>query len=513
MSPQASAKTLPPELLRADNLPSLPTVALEVLRIAGDERSTLDEMAQCLSRDPALAAKLLKLANSAAFGGTTPVTTLQRATMMLGMKTVKLMALSFSLVGSLPRSGREGSLDLGAFWHRSLVTAIAARSMARLARSASGDEAFLCGLFSHFGKLVLARCLPESYEPVVESGDGWPSVELEQELLGFTSSDVCAALLKQWHLPELIWRTIEHASSPEPCQGVEDPVLRNLIELLRMGHLAERVLCGTEKGKPLSELHTAMESRGIPSGEVDAFLLGLESGINETAELLSLSLPQGMTYEQILDQARQQMVAVSLGTAVDLAAERRRNLELEDQKRQLETRALTDGLTGLPNRRAFDGFLATQVGQRMTTTVPRALGLLLVDIDHFKQVNDTHGHAAGDEVLRMLAGVLKAQTRQGDMAARYGGEEFAVVFPQTNPFGLRDIAERLREAVARETVAFEGRELRVTASVGGACIVQFDTSSDELALIKLADHFLYQAKNKGRNRVELYPKMSFPGRL
>ena len=139
MSVYVFEKELPDALKKADNLPSLPAVALDVLRLSQDEDVTLDAMATCLSRDPALSAKLLKLANSSLFGFGKEVTTLQRATMMLGMKTVKLMALSFSLAGSLPRKGRSGGFDYGEYWRRSLVCAVSARSLAKSRNTAPGS--------------------------------------------------------------------------------------------------------------------------------------------------------------------------------------------------------------------------------------------------------------------------------------------------------------------------------------------------------------------------------------
>ena len=513
MSPHVFEKELPAILTRADNLPSLPAVALEVLRISQDEDATLDDMASCLSRDPALAAKLLKLANSSLFSSGKAVTTLQRATMLLGMKTVKLMALSFSLAGSLPKKGKQGSFDFTEYWHRSLVCAIAARSLARLVKSPQGDEAFLCGLFAHFGKLVLTRCLAEEYEAVLAEGGGWPSTRFEEERLGFSNTDVCATLLKSWDLPALIYVTVGCWSRPEELERLQDPLENQLGRILGLANLAEEVLCNVEKGGALTQLHHEMlRVFGIPENEVNALLVGLESGINEAAELLSIQLPGGTSHEEIINQARMQMVQVSLGTAVDLAAAQRRNQELESEKTVLATRANTDKLTGLPNRAAFDVFLEQEVRARSAGSVPRALGLLMIDIDHFKRFNDTYGHQVGDEVLRMVGGLLGRMTRKGDISARYGGEEFAVVIPQTNPFGVKTLADRLREAIEKETLEVEGKTISVTASFGGACIARFEAPGEGAALIKLADHYLYKAKKNGRNRCELYPKMEFPGR-
>jgi diguanylate cyclase (GGDEF)-like protein len=513
MSPHVFEKDLPAILGRVDDLPSLPAVALEVLRISQDEDASLDDMASCLSRDPALAAKLLKLANSSLFSTGKTVTTLQRATMLLGMKTVKLMALSFSLAGSLPKKGKQGSLDFTEYWHRSIVCAIAARSIARLVRSQQGDEAFLGGLFAHFGKLVLSRCLPEVYEPVLLEGGGWPTCRLEEQRLGFSSTDVCAALLKSWDLPALIYVTVGTWSRPAELERLEDPLQQQLGHNLALAHLAEQVLCNPEKGEALTRLHQEMARVfRVTESEVNALLVGLESGINEAAELLSIQLPSQASHEEIINQARLQTVQVSLGTALDLAAAQRRNQELESEKALLATRATTDKLTGLPNRAAFDAFVEQEVQARIEGAVPRALGLLMIDVDHFKRFNDTYGHPVGDEVLRMVGGLLGRKTRKGDVSARYGGEEFAVVLPRTNPFGLKTLAERLREAIEKEVLDIDGKPVSVTVSIGGACIARFEDPQEGAALVKLADHYLYRAKKNGRNRSELYLKTELPDR-
>lgn len=513
MSAHVFEKELPPGLARADNLPSLPAVAMEVLRLSQDEDATLDDLASCLARDPALAARLLKLANSALFSGGRTVTTLQHATMLLGMKTVKLMALSFSLAGSVPKKGKQGSFDFTDYWRRSLVCAIAARSLARLVKSPLSDEAFLCGLFAHFGKLILMRCMPEEYEPVLAEANGWPTIALEEQRLGFSSTDVCATLLKSWKLPELIYVSVGYWPHHADRAAIRDPQQLRLVELLELAHLAESVMCNAEKGAPLARLHAEMERLyAIPHGAVDALLVGLETGINETAELLAILLPRSTSYEELIDQARMQMMNVSLGTAMDLVAAQRRNQELEGQKKELESRATLDKLTGLANRAAFDAVLEREVRARMQGAVPRALGLLMIDVDHFKRFNDTHGHQVGDEVLRMVGALLDRLTHKGDFSARYGGEEFAVILPQTSPDGMKTMAERLRDAIRLEWIEVDGKRLSVTASFGGACIARIDSPSDVSALIKLADYHLYEAKKKGRDRCEFYSNTEFPGR-
>jgi two-component system cell cycle response regulator len=166
-----------------------------------------------------------------------------------------------------------------------------------------------------------------------------------------------------------------------------------------------------------------------------------------------------------------------------------------------ERLATTDGLTGLTNRRSLNAQLTARV--REAQRYRRPLSLLLVDIDHFKKVNDTHGHPAGDAVLRGVAAVARAQARETDLVARYGGEEMALVLPETDAAGASAIAERLRAAVETTAHATEHGTLRVTISVGVATWPGGGQTPDEL--LTTADRALYRAKQTGRNRVESGP--------
>jgi diguanylate cyclase (GGDEF)-like protein len=171
---------------------------------------------------------------------------------------------------------------------------------------------------------------------------------------------------------------------------------------------------------------------------------------------------------------------------------------------EIERMAVTDGLTGLHNHRHFQEKLTEEFGRLGRFSAP--LSLLLVDIDFFKKVNDTCGHPAGDEILRRVAGMLKETVRSVDIAARYGGEEFAAILPGTDYEGARKIAERLRASVMEKTFPFEGRDLKVTVSIGAAtCPSDAATKED---LIEKADRALYHAKRNGRNRCVLWREIA-----
>ena len=166
---------------------------------------------------------------------------------------------------------------------------------------------------------------------------------------------------------------------------------------------------------------------------------------------------------------------------------------------QAERLATTDGLTGLSNRRSLDVQLRERFAE--ASRYRRCLSFVLIDVDHFKKVNDGHGHPAGDTVLRGVAAIVAAQARETDRAARYGGEEMALLLPETDLAGARVIAERLRAAIEASSHQTEGGPLRVTVSLGVATFPSAGLETPE-QLLEAADQALYRAKQGGRNRVE-----------
>jgi diguanylate cyclase (GGDEF)-like protein len=169
---------------------------------------------------------------------------------------------------------------------------------------------------------------------------------------------------------------------------------------------------------------------------------------------------------------------------------------LSARSETLQQAALTDALTGMQNRRYFDDALKEYLDE--FKRIDKPVGLMIFDLDHFKQVNDTHGHDVGDECLRAVAGCLKDMTRYHDVVARLGGEEFAVVAPNMDIDMLLRLAERIRKGIASMPITSGNVRLRITASVGLAVWDRKESAED---FFRRADQHLYQAKKLGRNRV------------
>jgi diguanylate cyclase (GGDEF)-like protein len=272
---------------------------------------------------------------------------------------------------------------------------------------------------------------------------------------------------------------------PDPTRKVVPPrVLRDLI--------AQGAMAGTYRAKsPADGVERLVAYRRVPG-----YPLHILVGRSTEEYLGHWQRDMG-----IVAALAASLFAVSIGATlmVDRAWRRQRRLA-----HLLETQAHTDMLTGLANRRHFFEVADAEVSRARRYDTP--LSVLMLDIDHFKEVNDTHGHRAGDRVLQQVASTCLEVLRTVDVVGRVGGEEFAVLLPETGREGAIDVAERLREAVARAQVEREqGVPLRVTISIGvsaRAGNVNLDT------LMSQADAALYDAKHAGRNRVCAYEARS-----
>jgi two-component system, cell cycle response regulator len=173
-----------------------------------------------------------------------------------------------------------------------------------------------------------------------------------------------------------------------------------------------------------------------------------------------------------------------------------------DYQRKLAEGALLEPLTGLYNRRHFMERLTAEIAA--ADRHGRAVALLLLDVDHFKQLNDERGHLAGDEALKTLGQTLRAVVRKEDVVARFGGEEFVVLARETSLAGAKALAERIRRAVSKSRANFDGQELALTVSIGVTVATTheaYEAGRSEQALLARADRALYKAKESGRNMV------------
>ncbi|MEZ4503074.1 MAG: GGDEF domain-containing protein [Dehalococcoidia bacterium] len=478
-------------ILHSPRLPSLPAVALEVLDLAQRPDVGIDSLARTIGRDPALASKVLRTANSSFYAQHRAVTTLPQAVMLLGLNSVRSLALGFSLVDSLRRSEGRG-FDYGRFWQHSLYSAVGARALAARARVVEPEEAFLGGLLHGIGVLAMNEVLGSRYEAMMAQRDEARRLEeAEQTAFGLTHTLVGEALSEQWHLPPQLSACIRWYREPEEAEVSVLPLVRtvsagvDIADLLTDRRAAVALQRYRERSAPWFGLTDAAAEQVVHTAQ---------EACASMAQLFDLAPAPESDVATVLLRANEALLELSLQSAEE-------TIRAERQNRNLALDATTDALTGIANRRRFDQFLDEQVRAAIDQDQP--LSLLFLDLDHFKRLNDTHGHVAGDRMLTQVAAALRSEVRVADLLARYGGEEFCVVMPNAGAAAATAAAERLRQAVEQVTVnQVDGNPIGTTVSVGVVTFVH-DRHESAVELLADADAALYVAKRAGRNQVSV----------
>lgn len=489
-----------------ENLPSLPTVAIEVLKATRKDDVTANELATVIQNDPGLTAKILKVVNSPLFGVAREISSLRQAISMLGIRTVRVMALSFSLVETVSKASCEG-FDFRVYWRQSLTTGVAARLLARCACPGVSEEAFVAGLLSEVGIVAAMRSITEEYSVALRASraTGRRLADVEIETFGMSHATMGAELLRGWGLPSNV------------CAGVAAHHGENL-DVLRgdVRTLANVVYCASDiaalfgSERPSRELYDVRQRTsgllGMGDGQLDEILQALTKHVSDAATLLNVQIAEPVQYAELQAEAAMQLAQLSVAAEIDRVtlaqreeAARDEAARLNSERRAILEVAATDSLTKVNNRAAFDKQLDELF--RDVAESNRPIALIMLDVDHFKRFNDMHGHRAGDEVLRAVGDALRKCVAADGFVARYGGEEFVVLLSGSAARSAHNLAERVRQRIEATVVEHEGSALRVTASFGVATALPGQARNSGAALIEQADQKLYQSKRNGRNRV------------
>lgn len=474
-----------------EELPTLAPVALEVVRLADAEDTSIADITNAISRDPGLASRMLRLVNSALYSPSRPITSLNRATAMLGIRTVKLVSLGFTLVESLS----AGSGERTTIFRHALISSVVGRRLAAQTAPVLQDDAFIAGLLGAVGKVAVAD-YPGLANPTADDG-GWLSPRGELDLLGFTTAETGARILESWGMPAPVVDAVRHVADPFSAEAGHLAAVHSVADAVAF----LLVDPGAGRGDALNTLVLRAASYlGITLDQIEELVEGATPELDEIGGIFEIDLSRPETMTDLVNSAHQVLVRLTLGVSSDLVRERQRNQALEEDNSRLATAAATDPLTGLANRRTFDAFLDNQIQARLRHDRATALGLLLVDMDRFKSINDAYGHQVGDEVLQAMGRLLEEVAAPSELIARIGGEEFALVLPDTSIDLLGAAGERIRSRVANTTIPTSAGELTVTVSVGGSYRDRVDESTAR-ELYTTADSALYDSKHSGRNRV------------
>ncbi|MEE4164520.1 MAG: diguanylate cyclase [Desulfocapsaceae bacterium] len=483
-------------------LPSPPAVALKILNAVQNDDNCFDELADIIVADPALTARILKIANSSLYGLSKQVESISQATALIGTQTLKNIALSFVFVTKFQKIDITG-FDLDLFWRRSISAAVAAEIIA--ARIGCRDtDIFVSALLKDLGVLILFLSDPASYTNVIDSKriSGKTTCHVEKEIFGFSHPEVGSHLLQSWNLSEAIYGPIfwHHTKKPDAPHRTSAQVLFFADKISAMYH-------GTKSNKKSKEVHEwFMEEHGLSTDEVDELIDTIGEKACEVMDLFSIDPGNMKPFSLIIQEANEELQRLNLSyeQVVLELKQAKQNAEalaigLKEANNKLRELAIRDELTGLHNHRYFQEQLELEITRCGRYKHP--LSLLLLDLDFFKKVNDTYGHPAGDHVLREVGKALSSLVRVNDTVARYGGEEFAIILPETATSGGKVLAQRVRRGVEQLQISFAKQSIPITVSIGLACTDMTAEGMGRTELISKSDQALYKAKHEGRNRV------------
>ena len=489
-------------LEKCTNLPSPPVVALRILETLQDPDIDIGRVAEIISMDPALVTNILRIANSPIYAIRRKIENLRQAIILLGLDGTLAMALSFSLANSLHNNARQG-FDYNLFWRRSLAVATCCRRFGVVVGLYSTEEMFLAGLLQDVGMLALDKLQPDFYKSLdVDQADHALLQQKEREHLGADHAVIGAWLMHKWQLPETFQYVLmgSHDLSLVDPDNVNMPYAR----FAMVSGLLVDALSLQDSEKDLEPvLQLVNEQTGVGLGVLTAMLETLNEDFIEMALLFETDLNDYGLSEALIDQVKESLMLrnVKLIRRSDRLLEKAR--DLEERTRALEERASRDGLTGLYNRAYLDKVIQQEFEMAKAHDWP--LAIMVIDLDHFKHVNDTYGHQTGDDILVETARILSAGTRDEDVVVRYDGGEFVILLRGRGEMPARVLAERMVNTFRNTKHRVKGDgEIVVTASIGLALMGESNSFSDVRTLINAADMAVHEAKSKGRDCSVMY---------
>lgn len=492
------------EQIKSDlHLPSPPAIAVRILEAVKCEENTFDELAAIITSDPALSVRILKVANSSYYSLPSKVDSVQRALAILGVNTLKNIALSFIIATEMhPES--DGDFDYDLFWKRSVTAAVSAELVSTMTGNPD-EDAFVKALLQDIGILVLYLSKSDLYLKVLEEKriSGQPIETIEKLLFGFDHQHVGRMVLKEWGLPETIYEPI----GCHHFKHYDDATHSFSNDLLLISNLLSSCYHGIRSTGRFQRVQRILENRyHMASGQIEALIDAVACRSVEAMSNFDVDPGEMKPYSEMLQDANAELGRLNISYEHLVIELKRAKEEAEKLARELQTAnvklrdmAVRDGLTGLFNHRYFHDLLETEF--RRAVRYKRTYALVMFDLDHFKQVNDTHGHITGDEVLKQVGQMVSEHNRASDLAARYGGEEFALLLPETPLKGAVIMAERLRQRVEKTSFGSRKQPVNITISIGISVLTPEMTLKDKSQLVAAADKALYKSKRGGRNKI------------
>ncbi|HYW77307.1 MAG TPA: GGDEF domain-containing protein [Gammaproteobacteria bacterium] len=492
--------SLQQRLKHCPSLPSPPTLATRLLELCESRDVDMDEVSALIRHDPALTARLLRAANSPVYGYRRRATTLKDALLFLGVNGAVSLALTFTLALPLQHATSTSS-RYKRLWQRSALSALIATETAQRLGLRDLEQLFLTALLQDIGVFALLQLEPDYYGKLIDEAQHHADLPaLEQARFDTTHAALGGWLLSEWRVPEHITIVVQASHQPVAPNAHVAPDVGCIALSWRLAEY----LMHPDASDSLRE-ETVETVKGVFSNEaslIPSVLESVQDRVPELNQLFEADVLDTSMRESMLDRARELLLIRNLKMIGQTETLKTRSRHLEARAEALREQAARDSLTGLYGRTTLDETLERNFVRALETGEP--LSVLMIDLDHFKHVNDQYGHVAGDNVLRTVATIIRACTRESDFAARYGGDEFVVLLANISASGATTIAERIRTTLGNHTISSPttGQQpIRVTASIGTATLDANTPHESVWQFIHAADQALYSAKEAGRNSV------------
>jgi diguanylate cyclase (GGDEF)-like protein len=478
----------------AVSFPSPPAIALQIIDLASDPQINAGKVATLIAKDPGLATKVLRVANSPMYSKRRKSDNLRQALVTLGLNAAVSLSLGFSLVGTYNR-GKQSGIDYPRFWRRAILGAAAGRLWAVRAQMPNADDVFLAALLQDIAVLAIDRVQNGFYAELKPNATHRDLIDYETSRIGADHSQLGAWLLRHWKLPEALCTAVEASHGGPAANGVSLLAAR----CVSLASDCAESLLNPQCGDLEKLAQHAAQLLGIEPGAALQTISTLVEEIPEVERLFDTSLLDPEFSSAILEQARELLSIRNVQAMHEIETLRETAAALESKSAEIEAKTRRDALTGVFTRGHLDELLGQEFAGAIEGGWP--LSVVFADLDGFKRVNDTYGHAAGDAVLATAAQVIGQVVRDSDYVGRYGGEEFLIVLPGVSSEIASKICHRLLARLRATRHALPAGDIQVTISLGLATHSKESPFRNVKLLIEAADRCVYAAKKAGRDRL------------
>ena len=484
-------------------LPSSAAVAMKFVELGQDLDTEPREYANVIGSDPALSAKILGLVNSSWFAVRQNVTSVPQAVNLLGLGTVRTLAISYCMAGihnSLKLSADESKM----FWEASLCKAVAAKCLAtELGDRKLRDQAFAAGLFQDLALPVMFAADKERLLEVIGDAtiDWRTQLERERSLFGMDHAAFGRVVAEKMQLPELFVDAVafHHDSARLDELMSQDGMAQSVYAASLLPHVLKQW-----NTQDVEELSAVLARHGHGDAvDASAFLASVQQEFNRLYQFFENGeMPEAQLVDLMASASAEAADKTTklLGHVNEMMQEAAvAGVQMNEVVNTLQDKATKDPLTGVLNREGF----SAESGPLLEKAARYKIGVAAVyfDLDEFKIVNDTMGHEIGDAALKRVADCMTEAARRHDLIGRLGGDEFVLVMYDCDESAARSLAQCVVDAVGAQPLSKEDRSITLSISAG---VLWTRAIGDEVSietLVSAADELMYQAKRAGGSRI------------